>query len=518
MPSTNNINVNSGDNLVLVGTMKGAFVFRSDGSRQKWDEAGPYFPGRSVYAMAYDGRNGRKRLWAAVNSSFWGSFLSSSNDFGENWSDPERYNIKFPEGSEVALKQIWQIAEGHPSAPDTLYCGVEPAALFKSTDAGETWSLDRGLFDHPHRTQWMPGGGGLCLHTILPDPSNDQRLFIAISTGGVYRTDDGGQNWQPRNQGVRAQFLPPDQQYPEWGQCVHKIVSHPSNPQRMFLQKMAARTGSRAIRACAHSSCHQTSNTPSGDSACTKSSVTRRILSECFYRRWRPELAAAQSGRARTVPATRPAIPRVGTVRAQNRQSPVESSANVFTEDGGQNWQPRNQGVRAQFLPPDQQYPEWGQCVHKIVSHPSNPQRMFLQNHWGLYRSDNGGDSWTDIANGVPSDFGFAMEVDPNDPRSAYIIPLESDEFRCTPEGKLRVYRTRNAGESWEALENGLPQENALETVLRDGLSADSLQPAGIYFGTRNGKLFGSKDSGDSWTGILESLPPIVCVKTAMVQ
>jgi len=216
--------------------MKGGFIFRSDGAREKWDVAGPYFPGRSVYAMNFDGRNGRQRLWAAINSSFWGSFLSSSNDFGKTWSDPEAYNIKFPEGSEVSLKQIWQIVPGHPSEPDTLYCGVEPAALFKSTDAGETWSLERGLFDHPHRTQWMPGGGGLCLHTILPDPSNDQRLFVAISTGGVYRTDDGGQNWQPRNKGIRAKFLPPDQQYPEWGQCVHKVVSHPANPDRMFLQ------------------------------------------------------------------------------------------------------------------------------------------------------------------------------------------------------------------------------------------------------------------------------------------
>jgi photosystem II stability/assembly factor-like uncharacterized protein len=118
----------------------------------------------------------------------------------------------------------------------------------------------------------------------------------------------------------------------------------------------------------------------------------------------------------------------------------------------------------------------------------------------------------------VPSDFGFAMETDPHDAQSAYIIPLESDEFRCTPEGKLRVYRTRNAGESWEALSNGLPQENALETVLRDGLSADGLQPTGIYFGTRNGKLFGSKDAGESWKAILESLPAIVCVKTAVIQ
>ena len=374
MPSTNQINVNSGDNLLLVGTIKGAFLFRSGGAREKWEKAGPYFPGRSIYALAHDGRNGRNRLWAAVNSPFWGSFLSSSNDFGLTWSDPETYNIKFPEGSDVSLKQIWQIAEGHPNEPDTLYCGVEPAALFKSTDAGETWSLDRGLFDHPHRTQWMPGGGGLCLHTILPDPSNPDRMFVAISTGGVYRTDDAGKNWQPRNKGIRAKFLPPDQQYPEWGQCVHKVVNH-----------------------------------------------------------------------------------------------------------------------------------------------PSNPNRMFLQHHWGVYRSDDAGDSWNDIGNGLPSDFGFAMEINPHDANTVYIIPIESDEFRCTPEAKLRVYRTKNAGDSWEPLSEGLPQEDALETILRDNLKADANDPMGLYFGTRSGKLFGSKNGGDSWTMITEGLPAITCVKTAKI-
>src|ERR1700730_5337492 len=375
MPEPKHVEANPGDVLLLAGTMKGAFLLRSDKARQDWEVGGPYFPGRAIYAMTYDDRNGRNRLWAAVNSSYWGSYLSSSEDFGKTWTEPETYGGKFPEGSDASVKQIWQIALGHPDEPDTLYCGVEPAALFKSTDAGESWLLVQGLYDHPHRPQWNPGGGGLCLHTILSDPSDIKRLYVAISTGGVYRTDDGGENWQSRNVGVRAQFLPPDQQYPEFGQCVHKIVSH-----------------------------------------------------------------------------------------------------------------------------------------------PSKPQRMFLQNHWGLYKSEDGADSWTDIANGVPSDFGFAMEVDPNDAESAYIIPLESDEFRCTPEGKLRVYRTRNAGESWEALSNGLPQENALETVLRDGLSADGLQPTGIYFGTRNGKLFGSKDAGESWTAIVESLPAIVCVKTAVIQ
>ena len=375
MPKVREINVSSGDTLVLVGTTKGAFLFRSDRSRSDWDVAGPYFPGRAVYALAYDGRNGRTKLWAAVNSAFWGSFLSSSDDFGKHWSDPETYNIKFHENTDTSLKQIWQIAYGHPNETDTLYCGVEPAALFKSTDAGATWSLVRGLFDHPHRTQWMPGGGGLCLHTILPDPSNKQRMYVAISTGGVYRTDDGGKSWHP---------------------C--------------------------------------------------------------------------------------------------------------------------NKGIRAQFLPPYQQYPEWGQCVHKIVSHPANPQRLFLQNHWGLYRSDDGADSWTDIANGVPSDFGFAMEIDPHEANTAYIVPIESDEFRCTPEAKLRVYRTTNAGQSWQALTKGLPQEDAFETILRDNLKADDSSPTGIYFGTRSGKVFASKDAGDSWTMITEGLPAITCVKTATIN
>ncbi|HSV33696.1 MAG TPA: hypothetical protein VLH87_06195 [Pyrinomonadaceae bacterium] len=374
MPETNQVEVKAGDNLLLVGTIKGGFVLRSDGARETWEMAGPYFPGRSVYAFAHDGRNGRNLLWAAVNSPFWGSFLSSSNDFGKTWSDPETYNIKFPEGSDVSLKQIWQI-KMDPHESDTLYCGVEPAALFKSTNAGETWSLERGLFDHPHRAQWMPGGGGLCLHTILPDPSNDQRMFVAISTGGVYRTDDGGRNWQPRNKGIRAKFMPPENQFPEWGQCVHKVVSH-----------------------------------------------------------------------------------------------------------------------------------------------PSNPDRMFLQHHWGVYRSDDAGDSWNDIGKGLPSDFGFAMEIDPHDGNTVYIIPIESDEFRCTPEGKLRVYRTKNGGESWEALTDGLPQHDALETILRDNMKADHNSPTGIYFGTRNGKLYGSKNGGDSWTMIREGLPAITCVKTAKID
>jgi hypothetical protein len=366
--------VGEGDVVVLVGTMKGAFLARAGRDRDGWEIAGPWFQGEPVYALAYDGRAGRRRLWAAPASWHWGPNLRWSDDFGATWTNPERIPVRYPEDTGLELQRIWQIEPGRAAEPDTLYCGVEPAALFESRDGGESWSLVRGLFDHPHRPQWQPGGGGLCLHTIVPHPTDPARLLVAISTGGVYRTDDGGATWAPRNQGVRAQFLP-----------------------------------------------------------------------------------------------------------EENR------------------------------------YPEFGQCVHKVAAHPSRPERLFLQNHWGLYRSDDGGDSWQDIANGVPSDFGFAMAVHPGEPDTVYIVPLESDGFRCTPEAKLRVYRTRDAGGAWEPLAAGLPQEGAYETVLRDALCTDACAPAGVYFGTRSGKLFASRDDGDSWSLLADGLPPVVCVRAAVV-
>jgi serine/threonine protein kinase len=363
--------VKNGDVLLLVGTNKGAFLLRSSRDRGKWDVAGPYFHGQGVNAMAYDGRNGKHRLWISTNNVMWGAFLRSSDDFGRIWTNPLEAGIRFPTESGAALRNIWQISLGRNDEPDKLYCGVEPAALFESQDDGESWSLVRGLYDHPHRPRWMPGNGGLILHTILPDPCNKDRMYVAVSAGGVYRTDDGGTTWQARNNGVRVVFLP-------------------------------------------------------------------------------------------------------------------------------------------------EKYPEFGQCVHKIALHESRPERLFLQNHWGLYRSDNRGDAWQDIARGVPSDFGFGMIVHPHDTDCVYIVPVESDEFRCTPEGHLRVYRTRNAGGSWEPLTRGLPQKRAYETVLRDALSADSLDPAGIYFGTRSGKVYGSRDEGKSWRKIVEGLPQILCVKAAV--
>jgi hypothetical protein len=372
MPSVKHLSVKKGDVVLLVGTVKGLFLLRSDRARKKWSLGGPYSAGSPVYAAALDTRQGRTRLWWATQSFRWGTFLSSSDDFGRTVTQPETYSVKFPAESGLALKNIWQICLGRNDEPDTLYCGVEPACLFVSRDGGQSWSAVEGMLKHPHREKWMPGGGGLCLHTIVPDPSDAKKMIIAISTGGCYRTDDGGKTWQPRNVGVRVQFMP-------------------------------------------------------------------------------------------------------------------------------------------------EKYPEFGQCVHKIARDPQQPNRLFLQNHWGLYRSDDGGDSWQDIANGVPSDFGFAMVTHPHKAETAYIIPVESDEYRCTPEGKLRVYRTRNGGKSWEALSKGLPQKNALETILRDSMGTDTLSPAGIYFGTRSGRVYGSNNDGNSWQLIMDGLPPVVCVRAAVV-
>jgi photosystem II stability/assembly factor-like uncharacterized protein len=214
--------------------MKGAFMFWSDRSRKQWRVDGPHFPGNAVYALAYDDRDGRRRTFAATHSFHWGSVLRTSEDFGKSWSAPDRQSIKFPADSGLALKQIWQIRPGPPTDPGLVYAGVEPSALFESRDGGESWKPVEGLLTHEHRPQWTPGGGGLCLHTIIPDPTNRNRMMVAMSTGGAYRTDDGGKSWRARNIGVRAEFLP--NRFPEFGQCVHKIVHHPSRPERLFLQ------------------------------------------------------------------------------------------------------------------------------------------------------------------------------------------------------------------------------------------------------------------------------------------
>jgi hypothetical protein len=359
----------SGDLLLMVGTAKGAFIFLTDRGREKFRMTGPHFPGQSVWSAAFIG-NGVGRILVGNKSEHWGAMVSRSDDFGATWTEPAEGNIKFPGGTGLSLNSIWTLEGATALGSDVVLAGVDPAALFRSDDRGETFRLNEALFNHPDRPKWNPGFGGLCLHSILVHPQEPRRMYIAISSGGIYRTDDGGDSWNP---------------------CVNGLRVHPDVPGATL-------------------------------------------------------------------------------------------------------------------------------CPHKLRFDPANPSRMYLQNHPGVYRTINEGRAWVAIESGLPSDFGFPMVVHPRRGGTIYTFPLTSDEFRVPPGGMPRVWRSRDGGDSWESLGKGLPEDNGFFTVLRDGFSADTLEPVGLYFGTRGGQLYGSNDEGETWRAIAAFLPPVLCVKTAVVE
>jgi len=243
-------NIGNSKVLLLLGTRKGGFILESDSTRESWEIRGPMFKGWNVMHMTFDPRN--KRLHAAVVHDVFGPSTHYSDDLGETWRQGKQApsfpraskssrplgtpdEVKNPEEvEEEKVLKVWHIKPAGDNQPGVLYAGVEPAAFFVSNDNGETWDLNESLFDHPHRKDWFPGAGGLCLHTILPDPQDPDRIYVAVSTGGCYRTDDGGKSWASYNKNVRADFLP--DKLPEYGQCVHKMVVHPQNPQVIFQQ------------------------------------------------------------------------------------------------------------------------------------------------------------------------------------------------------------------------------------------------------------------------------------------
>ncbi|MGD9705611.1 MAG: WD40/YVTN/BNR-like repeat-containing protein [Acidimicrobiia bacterium] len=361
------------ETLVLVGTAKGLFSLRSSDGRSSFELHGPALTGEEVYATCIDRRGSSPRLLAGSVSMHWGPVIRRSDDLGATWTEQDAASVAFPADTEGALARIWQLTPGTADEPDVVYAGVEPAALFRSDDRGENFTLVRGLWDHPHRPQWNPGGGGLCLHTVLVHPEDPARLLIAISAAGVYLSDDAGGTWRASNAGIVAPFLP---------------------------------------------------------------------------------------------------------------GAPT---------------------------------PEFGQCVHKVARDAENPERLYLQHHDGIYRSDDGGNSWVPMQSIGGVDFGFPVVAHPTRPDTAYLLPLEGAEYRCTPGGSCTVWRTTDAGDSWEPLTNGLPTTDAHMTVLRDGFTTDGDDPAGLYFGTRSGEVYGSADGGDSWQLIAAHLPPVLSVRAAPI-
>lgn len=221
----------AGTTVLLAGTKRGLFLLTSR-DRQTWTVERQTLNGRRIYNAVYDDRNGG-RMFAADNGDFFGCFLRYSDDFGETWQEPKK-GIQFPEGSGLTLTNIWIIQPGRADEPHTVYCGIDPASLWVSTDGGECWDSNEGLTDHPTRDRWGPGAGGLCLHSIVPDPANGDRMWIGISAVGCMRTDDGGKTWKHVNRNTRAGFLPDP--YPEYGQCIHRLIKHPTKPDTLYQQ------------------------------------------------------------------------------------------------------------------------------------------------------------------------------------------------------------------------------------------------------------------------------------------
>ncbi|MGH9523994.1 MAG: WD40/YVTN/BNR-like repeat-containing protein [Terriglobales bacterium] len=247
---------------VLVGTRKGAFVLTSDGKRKNWKIDGPLFAGWEIYHLKGSPAD-PNRMWASQTSSWFGQMIQRSEDGGKTWAPPGGETMPANFGDKIAnkfeydtspetgapltthqyydgtqkpwvFKRVWHL-EPSLHDPDTVYAGIEDAALFRSTDGAQSWHEMSGLRGHGTGPKWTPGAGGLCLHTILLDPTNKDRMYVAISSAGTFRSDDGGKNWKPISKGLRSPYIPdPDA---EIGHCIHRIALHPSRPNTLYMQK-----------------------------------------------------------------------------------------------------------------------------------------------------------------------------------------------------------------------------------------------------------------------------------------
>jgi len=361
---------------VLVGTRKGAFLLSSDPNRETWSIDGPHFAGWEIYHLKGSPAN-PDRIYASQTSGWFGQIVQRSDDGGKTW---EAVGNEFAYTGETGthqwydgtphpweFKRVWHLEPSLFDA-DTVYAGVEDAALFKSTDGGKSWLELSGLRTHATGNRWQPGAGGMGLHTIVQDPTDPQKLYIAISAAGVFKSADGGATWAPANKGLQSKYIP---------------------------------------------------------------------------------------------------------------------DPNV----------------------------EVGFCVHNLSMNDKRPDRLYMQLHWNVMRSDDGAESWQLVSGNLPTDFGFPVQAHAHDPETVYVVPIKSDSEHFPPDGQLRVYRSRTGGTEWEALTNGLPQEHCYVNVLRDAMAVDRLESCGVYFGTTGGQVYMSPDSGDSWRAIARDLPAVLSVE-----
>lgn len=219
--------------VVAIGTRKDLWLATST-DRQDWQLSAPHFLAQEVPSVAIDTRNGRTRVLAGLRSEHWGPTVVHSDDHGATWIEPDHGAIRFGADDGAALERVWQIRTDTADRPDVVWAGCEPISVWRSTDGGSHFELERALWDHPHRPEWGAGFGGAAAHTVEPYPTDDGVVHVAMSTGGVYRTVDGGASWSPVTRGIPVPFLPDPQ--PEYGQCVHRIARDAADPDRLYAQ------------------------------------------------------------------------------------------------------------------------------------------------------------------------------------------------------------------------------------------------------------------------------------------
>ena len=340
--------------VLLIGTVKGVFIYHSDERRAKWRLTGPHLSGWEIFSLCGDSRNGR--ILAGTVSFEHGSSIRTSRDFGATWQGVKR-DPKFAKGSKAELKHIWQIVPGHASQPGTWYAGVDDAALFVSRDDGATWEDLTGLTNHPTRPRWMGGFGGLCLHSIVVDPANAQRLWVGISAVGVFRTEDGGTTWKLCNQGLIniAPEIIPD---PDLGRCVHKLVLDPSRPNSLamqfhggvFVSKDGADSWQRISRGLPHDFGFPMAATPRGDLFVVPLVAdANRVVPDGALKVWRTR------DHGRTWRALTKGLPQkdhfVGVLRDAMTTDPLTPTGLYMGTTGGEVFYSKNDGDSWEKLP-----------------------------------------------------------------------------------------------------------------------------------------------------------------------